>query len=100
VARVLTLCEGRDNVEAPFYAYSNVSMYDIRRPSIDPPYQDFFIKYLNLPETQEALGVDMHISYEPSNIDVYSAFQQTGDYVYPDFKRDLEELLDNGIRVV
>lgn len=75
-------------------------MYDIRRPAADPPFPDFFVRYLNAPETQRALGVDVGFTYEPSSVDVYSAFQQTGDYVYPDFMEDLEELLDGGIRVV
>jgi hypothetical protein len=92
--------QGRDNVEGPFYAYSDRNMYDIRRPATEAPYSDFFVKYLNLPETQRALGIEMSFMYEPSSDDVYAAFQQSGDYVYPDFLSDLEGLLDSGIRVV
>jgi hypothetical protein len=75
-------------------------MYDIRRSNLDPPYKDFFVDYLNLPETQLALGLNINATYEPSSQDVYSAFQQSGDYVYPDFIESLGHLLDNGIRVV
>jgi hypothetical protein len=50
-----------------------------------------------LPSTQNALGVDLN--YTDSNDDVYYAFQQTGDFVFPNFKEDLEMLLDNDVRV-
>jgi carboxypeptidase D len=91
---------GRDNVEGPFYLYSDRSMYDIRRMSYEQPYPDFFIRWLNLPETQRALGVQVSFMYEESSHDVYSAFQQSGDYVYPGFKEDLEFLLAVGIRIL
>jgi hypothetical protein len=91
---------GRDNVEGPFYLYSDRSMYDIRRMSYEPPYEGFFVKWLNLAETQRALGVQVSFMYEESSHDVYSAFQQSGDYVYPGFKEDLEFLLHVGITVL
>ncbi len=75
-------------------------MYDIRRPANDPVLPGYFVKYLNLPATQTALGVDPTYRYEPSSADVYSAFQQSGDYVFPIFLEDLEYLLEKGIRVV
>jgi len=59
--------------------------------------QLIFLSFLNLASTQEALGVDLN--YTDANDDVYYAFQQTGDFVYPNFIVDLEELLDNGVRV-
>jgi len=52
---------------------------------------------LNLPATQAALGTD--VNYTTANSDIYWAFQQTGDFVYDDGKKDLEMLLSNGVRV-
>ncbi|OIW35227.1 alpha/beta-hydrolase [Coniochaeta ligniaria NRRL 30616] len=97
-SRAANMC--RDNVEGPYYEYSDRSMYDIRKSSQDPAYTDFFIKYLNLPSTQEALGVKLLSKYEPSSNEVYSAFQLSGDYVYPGYIDDLAFLLDKGVRVV
>jgi carboxypeptidase D len=91
---------GRDNVEGPYYEYSGRNMYDIRKSSQEPAYTDFFIKYLNLPSTQEALGLDHPIRYEPSSNEVYSSFQLSGDYVYPGYPEDIGFLLDQGIRVM
>ncbi|SPN97170.1 related to carboxypeptidase S1 [Cephalotrichum gorgonifer] len=90
----------RDNVEGPYYAYSERSMYDVRRGSNFQAYPDFFVKYLNLPETQEALGVDIEFEYQESSYDVYLNFQHSGDYAYPGFLEDLEYLLDKEIRVL
>ncbi|KAB5536412.1 Alpha/Beta hydrolase protein [Coniochaeta sp. 2T2.1] len=97
-SRASDMC--RDNVEGPYYEYGGHSMYDIRKSSQDPPYPDFFVKYLNLPSTQEALGVDLLFEYEPSSNEVYSAFELNGGYVYPGFLEDLGFLLDKGIRGV
>ncbi|KAB5580578.1 Alpha/Beta hydrolase protein [Coniochaeta sp. 2T2.1] len=97
-SRAANMC--RDNVEGPYYEYSDRSMYDIRKSSRDPAYPDFFVKYLNLPSTQEALGVDLYFRYEPSSNKVYSAFQLSGDYAYPGFLEDLGFLLDRRVRVV
>ncbi len=52
----LTPGTGRDNVEGPYYEYSGRNMYDIRRSSDDNLVSDFFVRYLNLPSTQEACG--------------------------------------------
>lgn len=92
--------KGRDNVEGPYYEYSERNMYDIRKSWEESVYTDFFVKYLNLPSTQQALGVDLLFMYEPSNNEVYSAFQLSGDYVYPGYLDDLEYLLGKGVRVV
>ncbi|CAI4216800.1 unnamed protein product [Parascedosporium putredinis] len=60
----------------------------------------FFVKYLNEPATQEALGIAVDFEYKESNYDVYLAFQHSGDYAYPRFLQDLEFLLDHGVRVL
>lgn len=44
-----------------------------------------------------ALGVN--INYTESNNAVYYAFQQTGDFVWPNFLEDLEEILALPVRV-
>lgn len=75
-------------------------MYDIRKFDALPASPGFFADFLNLPSTQEAIGVDIGYIYESSNNDVYLAFQQSGDYVYPNYLEDLEYLLDQGIRVM
>jgi hypothetical protein len=87
-------------VEGPYYEYSGRSMYDIRRTDGDEVVSKAFVDYLNLPSVREALGVNLTNGYEMSSQDVYFAFQQTGDYVYPIFLEDLGFLLDRGVRVV
>lgn len=44
-----------------------------------------------------AIGVD--INYTSSNSEVYYAFQQTGDFVWPNFIDDLEQLLELPVRI-
>ncbi|RMZ92709.1 hypothetical protein DV736_g1, partial [Chaetothyriales sp. CBS 134916] len=83
----------RDNVESPYYYYGGRGVYDIRHPIDDPTPPSYFIDYLNQPEIQNAIGVDTNYSSD-SNTDVYYAFQQTGDFVYPNFINDLEEILN------
>ena len=88
----------RDNVESPYYFYGGRGVYDIRHPITDPTTPNFFEEYLNLPHVQEALGV-VRVNYTYSNNDIYWAFQATGDFIYPNFLADLENVLDSGVRV-
>ena len=44
-----------------------------------------------------AIGVD--INYTEASNEVYYAFQQTGDFVWPNFIEDLEEILRLAVRV-
>ena len=46
---------------------------------------------------QNALGVS--INYTDADEDVYWHFQSTGDFIYPNFLSDLEQILDSGVRV-
>ena len=87
----------RDNVEGVYYSYGGRGVYDIRHPIDDPTPGDFFADYLELPEVQNAIGVNLN--YSLSNNDIYYQFQQTGDFIYPNFLQDLEEILDSGVRV-
>ncbi|EXJ80740.1 carboxypeptidase D [Capronia epimyces CBS 606.96] len=89
----------RDNVESPYYYYSGRGVYDIRHPYDDPTPPSYFVDYLNLASTQEALGVDTNYTTDANN-EVYFAFQQTGDFVYPNFLEDLEQILNtSSVRV-
>ncbi|KAG4029948.1 hypothetical protein MFRU_014g02390 [Monilinia fructicola] len=87
----------RDNVEGLYYSYGERGTYDIRHPSDDPTPPTYFVDFLNLASTQNALGVNLN--YTDGNDDIYYAFQQTGDFVYPNFLEDLEYLLAKDVRV-
>ncbi|TGO08991.1 hypothetical protein BTUL_0183g00050 [Botrytis tulipae] len=87
----------RDAVEGVFYTYGGRGAYDIRHPYDDPTPPTYFLDYLNLASTQNALGVNLNYS-EDANNEVYYAFQQTGDFIYPTFLEDLEYLLANDVR--
>ena len=104
----------RTNVESPYYMYSGRGVYEsvtftpssqslliyslsIRHPYQDPTPPRYFVDYLNLPSVQNALGVNLN--YTESNNDVYYAFQQAGDFAYPNFLTDLEMVLNNSVNV-
>ncbi|OJJ88898.1 S10 family peptidase [Aspergillus glaucus CBS 516.65] len=87
----------RDNVESPYYQYSGRGVYDIRHPSNDPTPPARYSKYLQKPSVKNALGVNLN--YTASSTEVYYAFQQTGDFVWPNFIDDLEEILKLPVRV-
>jgi len=87
----------RDNVESPYYFYSGRGVYDIRHPYADPTTPGFFKAYLNQGWVQDALGVS--VNYTESNTDIYWQFQSTGDFIYPNFLADLENIIDSGVRV-
>ena len=86
----------RDNVESPYYYYGGRGVYDIRHPYEDPTPDSGYTDYLNLGHIQEALGVTVNYS---SNNGIYFAFQNSGDFIYPNFRLDLEYLLNQGVRV-
>jgi len=88
----------RDTVEGVYYNIGERGTYDIRHPYNDPTPESYFIDYLNLPSVANALGVNLNYT-EDANNDVYYAFQQTGDFVFPNFRDDLEMLLNNSVRV-
>ncbi|KAI9824779.1 MAG: hypothetical protein M1832_001607 [Thelocarpon impressellum] len=95
-AEAANMC--RDNVEGPYYQYSGRGVYDIRHPYDDPTPPKYFIDYLNKASTQDALGVNLNYS-AAANSEIYFAFQQAGDFVYPNFLEDLQQILDRGVRV-
>lgn len=81
----------------PYYSYSGRGAYDIRAPPGIPPIDPLF-GYLNLPTVQNAFGVNLN--WTPANEEVYYAFQQSGDTVYPNALASLNRLLDEQVRVV
>ncbi|ORY17486.1 Alpha/Beta hydrolase protein [Clohesyomyces aquaticus] len=95
-SQATNLC--RSLVEEPYYTFGGRGVYDIRHPYEDPTPPDYFMPFLNLASTQEALGVN--INYTSTNArNVSRGFSQTGDFVFPNFKDDLEEILGYGVRV-
>lgn len=44
-------------------------------------------------------SIGVNINYTDSNDEIYFAFQQTGDFVFPNFIEDLEELLELPVRI-
>jgi carboxypeptidase C (cathepsin A) len=58
-----------------------------------------FADMLNLPEVQNAIGVDLNYSTLLANDEIYFAFQQTGDFVFPNFIDELETILNSSVRV-
>ncbi|CAG8918084.1 unnamed protein product [Penicillium salamii] len=83
--------------ESPYYAFSGRGTYDIRHPRNDPTPEPYYQNYLAKDSVLNALGVDLN--YTQSNNEVYFAFQQTGDFVWPNFLEDLEDILARPVRV-
>jgi carboxypeptidase C (cathepsin A) len=97
------LCSNATNtcgtfVEGPYYEFSGRGVYDIRHPYEDPTPPTYFIDYLNQANVQQALGVNLNYTSDSSD-DVFSDFDSTGDFVFPNFIQDLELLLDKNVRV-
>ncbi|KAJ5634878.1 Peptidase S10 serine carboxypeptidase [Penicillium herquei] len=87
----------RDNVESPYYYFSGRGVYDIRHPYEDPTPPSYYEQYLAKDSVMNAIGVDLN--YTSSNDEIYFAFQQTGDFVWPNFIEDLEDILTRPVRV-
>ncbi|OGE56560.1 hypothetical protein PENARI_c003G03432 [Penicillium arizonense] len=87
----------RDNVEGPYYSFGERGVYDIRHPYDDPTPEGYYTNYLAKDSVMNALGVD--VNYTQSNNEVYFAFQQKGDFVWPNFLEDLEDILSRPVRV-
>jgi carboxypeptidase C (cathepsin A) len=92
----------RNYVEQPLYNYGGRSPYDIRyrNDEFESLWPYYFVDFLNLASTQNALGVNLNYTSDsaiPST--VVNDFASTGDWVFPQFIRDLENLLDNNVRV-
>ena len=95
-AEATSLC--RKMVEGPYERLSGRSAYDIRaNKSATLPPEDW-IHYLNTAFVQNALGVDLNYTTSQS-LQVMTGFYYTGDHSYPQTLKDLEVLLDHGVRV-
>lgn len=85
------------NKEYPYYYYSGRGTYDIRHPYQDPTPPRNYLGYLAKDFVLNAIGVD--INYTGSNKEVYYAFQKTGDWVWPNFIENLEDVLARPVQV-
>lgn len=88
----------REKVESPYYEFSGRGTYDIRYTREDPDPPEYFVDFLNLESTQAALGVNINYTRDSSN-EVDSNFESSGDFLFDSFVGDLENLLDNNVRV-
>lgn len=95
-AEATNLC--RSLVEEPYYTFGGRGVYDIRHPYNDPTPPDYFVDFLNMASTQEAIGVNINYT-STSSRSVGNGFSSTGDFVWPNFIEDLEEILGYGVRV-
>ncbi|EME38991.1 hypothetical protein DOTSEDRAFT_75626 [Dothistroma septosporum NZE10] len=87
----------RDNVESMYYNYGDRGVYDIRHPRDDPTPPSYYEDYLNQANIQQAVGAS--VNYTGSNNDIYYQFQDTGDFIYPNFLLDLQDIIASGVRV-
>ncbi|KAJ5780348.1 hypothetical protein N7457_005508 [Penicillium paradoxum] len=87
----------RDNAEGPYYTISGRNSYDIRLAADDQTPPPYYTEYLNKASIQDAIGVD--VNYTKSNFDVLYSFYQSGDFAYPNFLEDLEDILSRPVRV-
>ncbi|KAG9239059.1 Alpha/Beta hydrolase protein [Amylocarpus encephaloides] len=84
------------NVMQP-YSDSGRSFYDIARllPESFPP--STYLEYLNTAEFLAAIGSP--VNYTETNLQVWRAFQSTGDYERQSWVPDIANLLRSGVRV-
>jgi carboxypeptidase C (cathepsin A) len=94
--KATSICRG--DVEYPYYDYSGRGTYDIRYTGSAPDPPEYFIDFLNQASTQNALGVNINYTTDSSD-EVNSDFESTGDFVFETFIGDLENLLNNDVRV-
>ncbi|OTB09741.1 hypothetical protein K445DRAFT_323689 [Daldinia sp. EC12] len=88
----------RSLVEGPYYVASGRNPYDIRArddANIPPGY---WVNYLNQAKVQNAIGVDINYT-STSSFQIYTGFDYTGDFVYPNLLEDLEALLAYDVRI-
>ncbi|KAI1869937.1 uncharacterized protein JN550_005527 [Neoarthrinium moseri] len=87
----------RSFVEGPYEALAQSSNYDIRaNASADLPPSHWY-DWLNTAEAQDALGV--RVNYTGSSSEIWVGFDYSGDWAYPTFLQDLQDLLNKDVRV-
>lgn len=73
---------------------SAISLNAIQEPI--PP--NYYIDYLAQDEILDSIGVNINYTFISSD-EIYYAFQRSGDWVFPNFILDLEELLELPMRI-
>ncbi|KAI1177670.1 Alpha/Beta hydrolase protein [Nemania sp. FL0916] len=95
-SQAVSVC--RNLVEGPYYVVSGRNPYDIRaKASADIPPEPW-VDYLNTAKVQNAIGVDINYTSTSSN-QIYTGFDYTGDWAYPELLEDLEAVVGYGVRV-
>ena len=84
-------------VEGPAENLGDRSPYDIRAPATADPEPGYWIDYLNSPDVQNAIGVDLNYT-SASSLRVWEGFSLSGDWAYTKLP-ELQRLLDKGINV-
>ena len=89
------VCRGK--VEGPYGELSGRNVYDISAidPTAFPP--NYYYGYLESAWVQQALGVATN--WSQSNNAVFTGFGETGDYAKGGYIKDLEYLLERGVKV-
>lgn len=96
-SKAMNMC--RDNVELVYTWYSGRGFYDIRHPQIDPTPPLRLTEFVKQAHIQQAIGVDLNYT-GTGRAEVLNDFTATGDWVYPNSLRHIENLLEKGVRVV
>ncbi|KAI0853039.1 peptidase [Daldinia vernicosa] len=95
-SQATAICRGL--VESPYYVVSGRNPYDIRAESDASIPPGYWANYLNTAKVQNAIGVDINYTSTSSN-QIYTGFDYTGDFVYPNLLEDLEGLLAYDVRI-
>ncbi|KAI0008006.1 peptidase [Xylariaceae sp. FL0662B] len=95
-AQASSIC--RSLVEGVYYVVSGRNAYDIRAQADAQIPPGYWVDYLNTPEVQDAIGVDINYTSTSSQA-VWLGFDYTGDFVYPSLLADLEAILNDGVRI-
>jgi len=72
--------------------------YDIRAMANADIPPEPWVDYLNTAKVQDAIGVDINYTSTSSN-QIYTGFDYTGDWGYPELLEDLEAVVGYGVRV-
>ncbi|KAI0394316.1 Alpha/Beta hydrolase protein [Xylariaceae sp. FL0594] len=88
----------RNLVEGPYYIVSGRNPYDIRAKDTAEVPPEPWVDYLNTARIQDAIGVDINYT-SVSSSQIYTGFDYTGDWGYPELLEDLEAVVASGVRV-
>jgi hypothetical protein len=72
--------------------------YDIRAMADADVPPEPWVDYLNTAKVQDAIGVDINYTSTSSN-QIYTGFDYTGDWAFPELLTDLEAVVGYGVRV-